>query len=266
MSYQATLKFLHRTVHNLNMLVLYLSFVSSLPAFLISTLTLGGYLTPAVITLLTILCSFALSLLPETKDYHCPSEKRAFLVDLYQRISDWYTQSLASDLFFGIMKGLQSLTAICYFRASLSIPKTFRTPVIAGFVACLSTAASYYGKHGDDPQPARLARSCIDFSLSAITSFGFLYLLNTTQALPFSILAVCVISLVLLSLCVDSLNARKGDQDTCSTPTSDRGPRSAITIHPRPTRPSAMRKICVHHTSQQALGRLDGSKGCYSNH
>ena len=51
---QSVLIFLHRCIQNISTLVMVLSVASLLPSTVILSLTLGGNLSPAIITLLTV--------------------------------------------------------------------------------------------------------------------------------------------------------------------------------------------------------------------
>lgn len=206
---ESPLRFLHRVVNNVGLLVLYLSIMRLLPLSVITVLTIGGFITPARITMLTLIGSFLLTCLPDpsikTTEPPQPSTWQGFC----QRVSKAYRDSPLSDAYFGITNGLQSLTVISYFRASLSVAQTFRTPLIALFIATLSSAASYCEKKYSDPTTPRIIRSSISFSLNAVTSFGFLYLLNSTHALPIAVLTTCVLSLITLSATVEYWKTRQ---------------------------------------------------------
>jgi len=197
---QSVLVFLYRCIQNISTLVMFLSVASLLPSTVILSLTLGGNLSPAIITLLTIAISFMLTLFPTS--YQHPSS--SFWVRTLQKMSLIIKNSVFSDFYFGICKGLQTMTVLSYFRASLSLQQTYRTPMIAGFVAALSIVASFCEKHTTSPRAPHLITSTVDFVLNALTAGGFLYLLNTFHALPVGLLCVCTLSLVALSVSVES--------------------------------------------------------------
>ena len=122
---------------------------------------------------------------------------------LYQSMNNLlasYKKSRFCHLVFGASKGLQSLTVIRYIRASMSLRRTIKTPIIAFIIACLSTISSL---KQPDSQTAHITRETISFVLDAATSIGFLYLLNYSSPWSFPILALGLILLTILSISVE---------------------------------------------------------------
>ena len=199
-----TLIFLHATIKNISHLVLVLSLLSLLPSPVITILTLNQLLSPALITILTISYSAYLAHTSgqETKPFDYPGKP------LIKKISNFLEKNIVPDLYFGICKGLQSLTAISYIRACLHLPKTIITPSASFFVGTLSATLSSCSKDKSRSHSFHLSKNAIDFFLNTITSCGFLYLLNTTRSLSVTSLSVLFFCLVSLSLFVESENSK----------------------------------------------------------
>ena len=204
MQLKNTLIFLHATIKNISHLVLGLSLLSLLPRPIIAILTLNQLLSPAAITILTISYSAYLAHTSEqeTKPFNYPGKQ------LIKKISNFLKKNIVPDLYFGICKGLQSLTVISYIRASLHLPKTIITPSISFVIGSVSATLSSYSKEKSKSHSFHLSKNAIDFFLNTITSCGFLYLLNTTSALSVTSLSVLFFCLISLSIFVESENIK----------------------------------------------------------
>lgn len=239
MKIKSTLIFLHATIENISRLVLGLSLLSLLPRPVIVILTLNQLLSPALITILTISYSAYLAHRPQptTKLFDSPERQlikktpnaleRNILSyfyfgvgkvkQLFKKISNALESNILPDLYFGLCKGLQSLTVISYIRSSLHLPKTILTPSISSFIATLCATLSFYCKENSPSHSFHISKNAIDFFLNTVTSFGFLYLLNTTRALPAIPLSALFLCLISLSIFVENENSKKPGGGDCVT-------------------------------------------------
>lgn len=210
-----TCRFIDRTVNYVAFLVFCLSILRLLPAPMIAFLTINGIITPARLALLTLLHCFVETCFAEPnqrKFYAWLAGLEASLNRLSNPHPNRFLDNLLQDVGFGITRGLLSLPVISYFRASLSPALTYNTSIIAVYIAIFSALVSnlelgilmssgigpWHEAYWDGTIP-RTFKSNTIFLLNAITSFGFLCVLNSTHAIPFTVLTTCVLSLVTLS-------------------------------------------------------------------
>lgn len=210
-----TRHFIDRTVTYVAILVFCLSILRFLPAPMIAILTIDGIITPARLALLTLIHSFVVTCFVEPtqrKFYAWLAGLEASLNRLSNPHPNRSLDNLLADVGFGITRGLLSLPVISYFRASLSLALTYKTSLISVYIAIFSALVSFlelallmssgigpwHEAYWDGTIP-RTFKSNTSFSLNAITSFGFLCVLNSTHAIPFTVLTACVLSLVTLS-------------------------------------------------------------------
>lgn len=194
--------FLHRFIRNLSTVVSYLAIIALLPQCILAPIIYFPLLSPPIITMAVLAVSLLLSL-PPTPQKRQPKLSQWQHWTLYQSMNNLlasYKKSRFCHLVFGASKGLQSLTVIRYIRASMSLRRTIKTPIIAFIIACLSTISSL---KQPDSQTAHITRETISFVLDAATSIGFLYLLNYSSPWSLPILALSLILLTTLSISVE---------------------------------------------------------------
>lgn len=219
-------RFLHRFIKILSSVVSYLAITAILPQRILMLVIYIPLLSPLVITMVVFAVSLFLCIMPEQPKQRkwqkwMLSQNICHLLQLYKKTRFYH-------LVFGASKGIQSLTVIRYIRASLSLRRTIKTPIIAFLIAALSAISSL---KQPNHQTAHITRETINFVLDAATSFGFLYLLNYTSPWSFPVLSLGLTLLTILGIFVEKESLKEISEKTIAYFSPNKKPKQPM--HPR---------------------------------
>ena len=214
------LVFLHRCLQNLSAVVCYLSCITLLPPALFLAIIQSSFFSPPHVTALVLLITFFMTTFPSETPLTMlpnPSGHASPISEKIQDLIRFYFNSKLKHFVFGLCKGAQSLTVISYIRASCSLRMTYRTPVSAFIIGCLSTIASYFGCKHSSPKSAHIAYETIDFVFNSATAVGFLSLLNQSGPWSLTSLGVGFLVLTCLSIFVETDAYQRANTAICDT-------------------------------------------------
>ena len=207
------LRFLHHCIQHLSTVVCYLSYLSFLPSAYLQAILHASLLSPPIITTAVILTSFTLSL----SDLAYEASPTQHSHTQHFSLPKWlahYLPTRCYPYFFGVSKGIQSLTVIRYFEASLGWQQDFSAPLTATIIGAISMTVYYCNQSAYRSLSAYVATETINFVLNATTAFGYLYLLNQTApwSLPSLLLGLAI--LISLSIFIETKTYHSFTQST----------------------------------------------------
>ena len=214
------LVFLHRCLQNLSAIVCYLSCITLLPSSVFLAIIQSSFFSPPHITALVLLITFFMTTFPTEMPpilLANPSGHASLISERIQNLTRYYFNSNLKHIVFGLCKAGQSLTVINYIRASCYLGYTYRTPVSAFIMGCLSALASYCGCKHSSPKSAHIAYETIDFVFNSATAVGFLSLLNQTGPWSLTSLGVGFLVLTCLSIFVETDAYQRANTVICDT-------------------------------------------------
>ena len=263
------LAFLHRCLQNLSSVVCYLSYTTMLPAEFLAAIIQCSLFSPQIVTAMVILVSFVVTLLPDQsrpRPLSNPSGHESFISRSIQMLINTYFNSNLKHFVFGFCKTTQALTVISYIRASCALKMTYKTPVAAFIIGCLSTLASFFGCEKNHPETAHVAYETIDFVFNAATSIGFLSLLNYSGPWSLFTLGSGLLALTVLSILVETdayRAANKALQHAIQTLSPSKRPTSCDLSTPIKANKSAPKPFpYLDHLKYTPQKDCDKSKTC----